>query len=523
MLNSFISALITIFFSGVASKETEEKTKRASWMRVFIYGVLTTIVGVFFYKTYQVATIVNTIDVQPFRTAFYEDGTSKDTIEIVHFYSRLSGDKTYNNKTLKYDRKESMMYPIYEDYGGAVCSISTEVSKSSEISWYKLIDPDLQRGMDLPASTLHSFGVAFTTTHIPRLIPVVPSINEKWSDLRPTNSKYCLGRSRTVSLRETSDLYFGNREEILDNNVDGKPTFYETVGDGISLSQTLCEIGVDSQMIHNNRMYFNCQFGGSEINKMNFLTAADVSQFTYVVGVNSSLPVKNIRFISDIPIELTATTDWIKATPFGFNMEFDRDNDRNVGMFFLHVKLPTLANLQLIRSLILTTLITALVSLFAVNLYYCIRRAAIRYRKKHALSIGQLRLISRSRITLFKITLNILLSLIAIAICIWAWMIWNDKPMAVNIKKLQHYYEFIVPAIVLLMLLLFVVILYRYSHTPVKEEAEDEEPPTIFVHERLEEDDLDKVFDGLPEEAMTDQDEYVDGESIDNTGAEKTK
>ena len=519
MLDNFISALITIFFSGVASKETEEKTKRASWMRVFIYGVLATIVGVFFYKTYQVATILNTIDVQPLRTVYHEDGTSKDTIEIVNFYSRLSGDKTYSNKALKFDRKESQMYPLYEDYGGAICSISSEVSELSEISWDKHIDPNLQRGIDLPAGTLHSFGVSFMTTHIPRLIPVVPSINENWSSLVPTNSTYCLGRTRTVSLRETSDLYFGNREEILENKVEDKHTFYETVGDGLSMSQTLCEIGIDSQMIHNNRLYFNCKFGGSEINKMNFLTAADVSQFTYIVGVNSSLPVKNIRFISDIPIEITATADWIEATPFGFKMEFDKDHDRNVGMFYLHVKLPTLANLQLIRSLILTTLITALVSLFAVNLYYCTRREAMRYRKKHALPISQLRHISRSRINVFRNTLNILLLLIAIAICIWAWMIWNDKPMAVSINKLQHYYEFIVPVVVLLVLIIIIALLYRYSHSPVAEDSEDEEPPTIFVHESSEEEDLNRIYEGLPEEDMLDQEEGEE-ENIGNDGNE---
>lgn len=521
MLNNFISALITIFFSGVASKETEEKTKRASWMRVFIYGVLTIIVGVFFYKTYQVATIVNMVEVQNLRTKFDEKGASKDTIERVVFFTRFSEDNTYNNRLIQLERKNYKKYPAYEDYGGIEYSLSAEIASSNEISWNRQIPENVKCDIKIPEGTMHTHAINFMTTYVPMLIPITPDVNSPWSEyMEAENSKYYIERHMAVSFKNFSSGYIKwNSDEYVDKE-NKSLTLYEALGEGICLSQMMCDRGIDPRFVVNNRSYYTGAIGGARINKMNFLTAADVSQFTYVFGVNSPLPVKSIHVLSDIPIEISANADWIKPGAFGIELVDGVSNELNRCMTVVHIKLPTLANLQLIRSLILTTLITALVSLFAVNLYYCIRRSAIRYRRKHAMSVSRLRQISKFRISLFRYTMNFILAVIGIVICIWAWMLLKDQTIPVDLKKLENHFELIVAVVVLLSLLIIVTLLYRYSHTPVLDESSEEESeaPTIFAHESTEEEEMDKLFEGLPEDDMIEYEEAKDEDSNDEKG-----
>ena len=71
MKNIIISALIAAFFGSKSTKDIQEKTKNASWFRTFLYLFLSVIFGVFFYKSYQVRTIINQIDINSLRA--FED------------------------------------------------------------------------------------------------------------------------------------------------------------------------------------------------------------------------------------------------------------------------------------------------------------------------------------------------------------------------------------------------------------------------------------------------------------------
>ena len=72
MINTFIAALVAIFFWGKSSNEVEEKTEHASGLRTLVYLVLSIVVGVFFYKTYQVAVVYNIVDVDGIRQGYDE-------------------------------------------------------------------------------------------------------------------------------------------------------------------------------------------------------------------------------------------------------------------------------------------------------------------------------------------------------------------------------------------------------------------------------------------------------------------
>ena len=48
MINTFIAALVALFFWGKSSKDLDEKTQLASWVRTCVYGVLAFLVLVFY-------------------------------------------------------------------------------------------------------------------------------------------------------------------------------------------------------------------------------------------------------------------------------------------------------------------------------------------------------------------------------------------------------------------------------------------------------------------------------------------
>lgn len=120
-----------------------------------------------------------------------------------------------------------------------------------------------------------------------------------------------------------------------------------------------------------------------DLNTFNFFTAADISQCSYVLGIISDCPIKKFQMTFDIPVELSPLpfkTDVSSA--YGFAI-LDPNNIKEIQntLITTHIKFPTLANMQLIRSLILTTVLSALLTLFLSNFYFLVCRI-IRYIKK---------------------------------------------------------------------------------------------------------------------------------------------
>lgn len=142
MLNSFISALIALFFFGKATTETEEKTKCTSWWSVLIYGILSALVGVFFYKTYQVTTLYNILQVMPIRTCYDEKGRVPDYIEKVEFYTRFSDEATYQNPFLELTKGAKDDMYDFEKCGGAVCLVEAPTADLTQLKYNTKIPDD---------------------------------------------------------------------------------------------------------------------------------------------------------------------------------------------------------------------------------------------------------------------------------------------------------------------------------------------------------------------------------------------
>ena len=140
------------------------------------------------------------------------------------------------------------------------------------------------------------------------------------------------------------------------------------------------------------------------VNSMDFFTAGDLSQYTYCIVVNSDLYVNRLDVVYNVPIEVSNQAEGLVLHANAFSVVDAELLNKEIGsrpMMFL-VKLPSMANLQQIRSLLLTAIITALFSLFCTNLFYRVRKWAIQYKRNHGLKISELRQIDVKRINNYR-------------------------------------------------------------------------------------------------------------------------
>jgi hypothetical protein len=136
------------------------------------------------------------------------------------------------------------------------------------------------------------------------------------------------------------------------------------------------------------------------------------------------------------------------------------------GSYRFHIKLPTLANLQLIRSLILTTLLTAFSSMFILNLFYWLRKKALNFKEKHITEI------SVEKVKNFKTKVNVLLSVFLVVIFYITLRICNNEPFHVSIEMfdwIYAYYGYIVVSIVLVTCLIL-YLMFRGAYTIKKKD-----------------------------------------------------
>lgn len=519
MINSFVSALIAIFFFGKATKETEEKTKCTSWWSVAIYGVLSVLVGVFFYKTYQVATIYNFVQIDPMRTYYDEKGKTKDYIEEIEITTNFSNGGVYKNELESAFDKASVYGERYGETGGVKYKIVMPIDSKLPLRWNREIPKEYLQELTVPKGTKHLYSVAFIASEIPSLIPFTLLWEEdpdQWLE-HPDNPNMYV-KLKVENLRDNEKTYVKAAKPFADEiNEDNLPAGSEVFKDGTVIWELICDCYPDSLYEIGVQASFSGVLKGVDMNKLNFFTAADVSQVSYYISLNSPLPVKHLLIQADIPIEIAAQIDSTVVGTRGLHV--DRGPIlyavKNGGAH-LHIKLPTMANLQLIRSLILTTILTALVSLFGMSLYYCLRRAALNYRRRHTMTMAKLRRISLFRVKTYRTFLGLIFFGAIAFIGYWCWMLLNDCPIGISENYLDYYLYIIIPVVSILLLLIVVALIYRWAFTPVStrpagveisengEEMEDEEAPTIFEYEteESEEEEWKRLTEGMPDTDM---------------------
>ena len=371
ILNIFVAIIIAFGFWRKNNKEYDMKTAHASFSKTFILFILSVALTFFYYKTYQVATFKNYLYVEGIKGSFYKiteydtgewdslSVTPNDSIFWILIKNKFEDDNNYSYyKVNDYFTGINQQGLVTIDEPG----IETHfLLYNTQTEFY----PDFLKGrtlfftsskigeaiIDSLRNYTHSYGISCYTNSTPNLLPfVVKSEGE-------SNAEYKFG----IKLLTKSIV------TIHDNKPIGKIDAHAST---LFAAENSREVDSEYFVISNMESF------DKSTNKLNFFSAADLSQINYEIFIHSDIPYDNISVCFDVPIQ-TSSLDISKnnVTYNGFTLHtnnFDRFGENNY--YSIHLALPTYANMQLIRSLILTTLLTGLLSLFIINLFFLCRK-----------------------------------------------------------------------------------------------------------------------------------------------------
>ena len=406
MKKVFISALITFFFLGKTSKEVEEKTNRASWFRTFIYFTLTVIFGIFYYRSFQVATISNSIEISALRCCVDSLNNPKDTIQGLIIGNNFKSLGSYKNPMIEEWAKDTN----YSKDGGVFIKFqdpvfSTGVVKN-RIGLSDSIKAEIESktGKAISTETGDIYHLIFVSSSLPKFIPIFP-----------------IERADTPIVYNGEDIsrieYKGNLKRSGDGKVLISHPSEGYIVEGLSYQQTI--VAHDQ-----NTIFANLVMPHPLINIMDIFTACDLSQYTFNLSLTSDMYIKRLIIAYTVPIELGNQSDGLFASANAFGIEDADILNRNANgypMTFL-VKLPTMANLQQIRSLILTGIVTALFSLFCTNLFYRLRKKTVKYLKEKQIDYTDETVLNKVKVKDFKLSLyslvGFILTFAMLAVCL---------------------------------------------------------------------------------------------------------
>lgn len=375
MKKGIISALITIFLIDKSSKGMDEKTERSSWFRTSVYFILTIIFVVFFYRSFQVRAIINGVEISSLRG--HEDSlhNSLDTIEVVYIFNDFKPLGSYKNPLVDYSKKNSS----YLEGGGVQIIFqepSTEgiIKNKDSLTDEKIKEIETLTRIPIKPYTGSIYSAGFFSMSTPSFIPIYPKMKADGPSVKHHPS------FSTIE-------YVGN----LNNNNDFKRRILVSKQDPAegafvdNLFYKRTVINHDSSVPIKPIILQH-----SLVNKLNVFSACDLSQYTYLLILSSDIYIKHLKVVYDVPIEMCGPEG---ALQDGVNSFAIKDSTFLSSLSELslcsHVKLPTMANLQQIRSLVLTAIVSALFSLFCTNLFFRVRKMVMNKMLKRQIIISE--------------------------------------------------------------------------------------------------------------------------------------
>lgn len=534
MQNNYIASIVALFFLGKNSKKRIEKILNASWHRTVIYGALTAIVSIFFYKTYQVASIYNYVQIYGVEQSYDKNGNLLDTITDFKIYNIFGNVPTHrdiykgfgsNSDEYEFGDLDSAYLErggvriVLQAYTHPDTFIKRKIEGMTDYDEIKISEYFAEH--NIPYHNIdHLYQISYLATSLPTLIPFYP-IYDNVDPLKLKESHVFMEFQLSNS-RNNPNVGFTKSRKFGDYNIPSEELFHPKILDNgfffCSIMGTLNIKEIDKKYV---RLCFSG--GGNVINDLNIFTAADISQYNYVISLQSNCPVKNIIIEYDIPVETDLVSENIKTFTRGFVLDSVMVKDlMNSSDMMFHIKIPSLSNLQLIRSLFLTTLLTALVSLFIKNLYYLLCKLAYRQRKKNRIPYCEAKKLSpklrkktKYRVKVIKRLLKFISLVIIGAFLTLAGIVFYDTSILLPVDYFSYKMIIYIIIFVIALIILTTYLAYRYVRKPianaltgVQEEDDSEEKDdnfTIFVHER----DEDSEYDKLVEEMYNDNPEDI--------------
>lgn len=403
MINNILSAIFTFFFVGGMTKNTEDNVQHASWLKTIAYLVLTIIVSLFYLRTLKVETLLSYVDLRKsnaynkeyavikintvfdgvetdmcdyddrlldldfgnncsywnkyryFEGLFPVDSTGIFIRQITRKINRDGEKNKYINSFVS--KSEGFGDIWHEYYKGVVDSFLLPFCKGQDVSKYSLI---------CCIKRIPDFSLIKDISHFPFY-----QYTQKSKDNSTTQKIVVFPLERQRALKK-----FGVSDSIL--NIFGNRGMAFFMVNAID-NEVIANF---SHSLDNIQSFYELQVKGDNLNSLNYFTAADISQCKFRLLLHSPMEIGKLTITFNTPVEFSELPFKVdKMNLYGFEVTDSATlSNLKSSNTLIHMKFPEMENKQLVRSLILTTLLTALASLFLYNFYYVLRKMFYRRR-----------------------------------------------------------------------------------------------------------------------------------------------
>lgn len=479
----FLVAMVTFFFVKRLTSDDKVRVSTASGWRTLFFLFFFLVTGMMYYKTCQVTTVNNIIQVEDFISDFdAKTNKSNDTIEKIDIYNKFSTLGLFMDS---YEEKYDKLFNHKDDstfrgMGGVTIVLTTHLKDSIRLNPFRS-SPQIKDMCDSVKSQHPELKQFY----------LFSLYSSSFKSFFPFKGRY---RIQYEDVQDKDSAYFTTFLSCYPANI----TFIDKrCGDKITLDddntyEFSIALGVKNQhSAHKTITIFPAL--RTDVGEAGFFTASDITQYSYKVFVNGTIPVDTLLIRYNLPVEFMGAPNSALKTCRSIMLTGNQIPNDSHKQFEFYVKLPALENLQLIRSLILTTVLTAFFTLFISNLYYWICKRKRDFRRKYQKNIpyGTAKFIKIKRVKHFKQFIKYILFIIGVVLLIVSFRSCNDQPIAVDMENILLC-QFGIFLIACILLLLFYK-LYKFVIKPIypKEEKDSVDlPPTIFIYEKRNEDYL---------------------------------
>lgn len=366
MINFIISSLTVVV--GLIYLTRNKRVVNCSFSQTLLLFTITVIIGVFFYKTNQVAQLSYGLYIDGYKIGASKDKTKiLDTIQVVDILSNFESS-FYNDEYLhKNNNCTKVEFTINAPENPDYELVSIVNERTIHNYWYWISHQHLENLGKM-------YGAEFYYPMVPKFVPII--IQKKDEMKKNLNGPLFRLDTLKTNLYDKDGLFKPDFKAFAGVNEKQAQAFEEAykkkyIPNGLQkyFSSYSSVFGCDKNNLNTNMYFEAIKYGAL----YNFFTAADISQYVVGLTIKSDIPINEIRFKYDIPVEVSSQHADLESGTYGFGLNKNRVNDIvNHGSQKIYVKFPSMANLQLVRSFILTTALTAFFTLFLTSLLNCI-------------------------------------------------------------------------------------------------------------------------------------------------------
>lgn len=345
-------------FGKIYSKDQERKTRNASFYKIVLL-ILALLISWFFYiKTYQIATLKSIVTIERYKGAFDEtDSVCKDEISNIIFFTKFI-DRRWQDDIYISDMGDELKSSGLLMY--------SKLNNDSNVyhKLCKIYNGEKQYILP-PIDTLkHLYKIDYAATSVPNLFPLLSTTTSKRLSTHILEDGVTFISTRDY-VCDVEDVAINKTDYTLNENVSG----YGTYSSNLIYTEKKPKSREDD-------FWFKMGLVDDKINNLSVFSLADLSQCVFEFQIKSDIPINSISLFLDVPANFSALDiERDKVTYNGFTLsDLSSITETGSGLIRVHAKLPTQENLQLIRSLILTSIITALFSLLISNIFYYSRK-----------------------------------------------------------------------------------------------------------------------------------------------------